>query len=387
MDYGKNNFMKKVLLIFGTRPEAIKMLPLFLELKASICFDPIICLSGQHKELLNQVLELFNVKPDYNLSIMKKDQDLFSITSDILLGLKDILQSEKPDLVMVHGDTTTSMAAALSSFYLNIPVAHIEAGLRSNNSRSPFPEEMNRNITSKLATYHFSPTAENRKNLLDEGINGKSIFVTGNTGIDALKYIISKSKNNLKNSNIGYDIDRLNKDKKMILITGHRRENFGSGFERVFKAIKKLTEKYIDCDFVYPMHLNPNVRKSIFNIFSGETHKNLFLIEPLNYVDFVRIMQNSYLILSDSGGIQEEAPSLGKPVLVMRENTERPEGINIGTCKLVGTSEEKIISEVSRLIEDSEYYNSFSKITNPYGEGKSSKRILEILMKIYEKAN
>ncbi|MBL6590151.1 MAG: UDP-N-acetylglucosamine 2-epimerase (non-hydrolyzing) [Flavobacteriaceae bacterium] len=379
--------MKKVLLIFGTRPEAIKMLPLFLELKASIIFEPIICLSGQHKELLNQVLELFDVKPDYNLSIMKKDQDLFSITSDILLGLKDILQSEKPDLVMVHGDTTTSMAAALSSFYLNIPVAHIEAGLRSNNSRSPFPEEMNRNITSKLATYHFSPTAENRENLLDEGINGESIFVTGNTGIDALKYIISQSKKNLKNSNIGYDLDRLNKGKKMVLITGHRRENFGSGFERVFKAIKKLTEKYIDCDFVYPMHLNPNVRKSIFNTFSSEKHKNLFLIEPLNYFDFVRIMQNSYLILSDSGGIQEEAPSLGKPVLVMRENTERPEGIESGTCKLVGTSEEKIISEVSKLIEDSEYYNSFSKITNPYGEGKSSKRILEILMKIYEKAN
>ena len=379
--------MKKVLLIFGTRPEAIKMLPLFLELKASIFFHPMICLSGQHKELLNQVLEIFNVKPDYNLSIMKKNQDLFSITSDILLKLKEILEFEKPDLVMVHGDTTTSMAAALSSFYLNIPVAHIEAGLRSHNSRSPFPEEMNRNITSKLATYHFSPTAENRKNLLNESINGKSIFVTGNTGIDALKYIIIQSKNNLKNSNIGYDIDRLNKGKKMILITGHRRENFGLGFERVFKAIKKLAEKYIDCDFVYPMHLNPNVRKSIFNIFSGNTCKNLFLIEPINYVDFVCMMQSSYLILSDSGGIQEEAPSLGKPVLVMRENTERPEGIEAGTCKLVGTNEGKIISEVSMLVENSEYYNSFSKITNPYGEGNASNLILENLIKIYEKAN
>jgi UDP-N-acetylglucosamine 2-epimerase (non-hydrolysing) len=375
--------MKKILLIFGTRPEAIKMLPLFLELKESAFFYPVICLTGQHKELLDQVLEIFNVKPEYNLSIMKKNQDLFSITSDILLNLRDILGIEKPDLVMVHGDTTTSMAAALSSFYLNIPVAHVEAGLRSHNSSSPFPEEMNRNITSKIATYHFSPTSENRKNLLNEGINEKTIFVTGNTGIDALKYVINNSKDDLKNPNIGYDIKRLNKGKKMILITGHRRENFGLGFERVFMAIKKLSEKYIDCDFVYPMHLNPNVRKSISDIFSGNTPKNLFLIEPLNYVDFVCVMQNSYLILSDSGGIQEEAPSLGKPVLVMRENTERPEGIGEGTCKLVGTSEEKIISEVSMLIEDYEYYNSFSKITNPYGEGKASKKIIKVLVKIF----
>jgi UDP-N-acetylglucosamine 2-epimerase (non-hydrolysing) len=288
---------------------------------------------------------------------------------------------------MVHGDTTTSMSAALSSFYLNIPVAHIEAGLRSHNLRNPFPEEMNRNITSKLATYHFSPTVENRKNLLEEGINGESIFVTGNTGIDALKYIISKPQSNTINSNIGYDINRLNKSKKMILITGHRRENFGKGFERVFTAIKKMSEKFINCDFVYPMHLNPNVRKSISNIFSAYTPKNLFLIEPLNYIDFVYMMKNSYLILTDSGGVQEEAPSLGKPVLVMRENTERPEGINAGTCKLVGTNEQKIVSEVSKLIEDSQYYNSFSKITNPYGEGDASKSILKNLIKIYEKAN
>ncbi len=371
--------MKKVLFVFGTRPEAIKMLPLFLEFKNSAFFYPVICLTGQHKELLDQVLDIFNVKPEYNLSIMKKNQDLFSITSDILLNLKDILGIEKPDLVMVHGDTTTSMAAALSSFYLNIPVAHVEAGLRSHNSRSPFPEEMNRNITSKIATYHFSPTVENKKNLLKEGINKSSIFITGNTGIDSLKYVVETYIKKSNSIDFGYDLDRLKFDKKMILITGHRRENFGVGFDQIFKAIKKLAEKYPNCDFVYPMHLNPNVRESIFNVFSEFKNNNLFLIEPLNYIDFVNMMQNSYLILTDSGGIQEEAPSLGKPVLVMRENTERPEGLSAGTCKLVGTDEKKIIQQVSRLIEDESYYNDFSKITNPYGNGNSSKKIVSIL--------
>ena len=280
---------------------------------------------------------------------------------------------------MVHGDTTTSMAAALSSFYLNIPVAHVEAGLRSHNSRSPFPEEMNRNITSKIATYHFSPTVENKKNLLKEGINKSSIFITGNTGIDSLKYVVETYIKKSNSIDFGYDLDRLKFDKKMILITGHRRENFGVGFDQIFKAIKKLAEKYPNCDFVYPMHLNPNVRESIFNVFSEFKNNNLFLIEPLNYIDFVNMMQNSYLILTDSGGIQEEAPSLGKPVLVMRENTERPEGLSAGTCKLVGTDEKKIIQQVSRLIEDESYYNDFSKITNPYGNGNSSKKIVSIL--------
>ena len=358
------------------------MLPLFIELKKSLLFDPIICLTGQHKELLNQVLDIFNVEPDYNLSIMKKNQDLFSITSDILLKLKKVLKIENPDLVMVHGDTTTSMAAALSSFYLNIPVAHVEAGLRSHNSRSPFPEEMNRNITSKLATFHFSPTDENKNNLLGEGINKELIFVTGNTGIDALKFILNQSKDKFKIVDFGYDLNRLSSEKKIILITGHRRENFGKGFESIFLSIKKLAEKFIDCDFVYPMHLNPNVRESISNIFSGTNLKNLFLLEPLNYTNFIFMMHNSYLILTDSGGIQEEAPSLGKPVLVLRENTERPEGINAGTCKLVGSDEKKIIFEVSKLLEDLDYYNSFSKIANPYGEGKSSIKITEILKKI-----
>lgn len=361
------------------------MLPLFLELKRSKEFSPIICLTGQHRELIDPVLEIFDVIPKYNLSIMKPNQNLFTLTSEILLQLKEVLEIETPDLVMVHGDTTTSMAAALSSFYLKIPVAHIEAGLRSFNKLSPFPEEANRNITSKIATFHFSPTTENKANLLEEGINPDLIYVTGNTGIDALS-VISKKINlsNLALSINSYDLTRLNKEKKLVLVTGHRRENFGGGFENIFKALKNLVEKYPETDFVYPMHLNPNVRKAINNIFSDTNFKNLFLIEPVGYFDFVQLMKKSFLILTDSGGIQEEAPSLGKPVLVMRENTERPEGINTGTCILVGTDKLKIIKTVSKLIDDEIYYKTFSKITNPYGDGQASKKILEYLMGIFK---
>ncbi len=371
---------KKILLVFGTRPEAIKMLPLYLELLESVDYYPIICLTGQHKELLKPVLDVFNVKPKYNLALMKHNQDLFSITSDILISLKDVFKIEEPDLVMVHGDTTTSMSAALSSFYFKIPVAHIEAGLRSHDKHSPFPEELNRNLTSKIANYHFAPTNLNRDNLLNEGIDKSSIYVTGNTGIDALKYMIQKLSITEQNDfDIQYDLSRLSDQRKLILITGHRRENFGEGFKNIFISLKELANKYPQHDFVYPMHLNPNVRNTAADVFSDIIPQNLFLIDPLGYVDFIRLMQNSYLILTDSGGIQEEAPALGKPVLVMRENTERPEGINIGTCILVGTDKLKIIKEVSKLLDDQKYYKQISKISNPFGNGESSKRIVKYL--------
>lgn len=374
---------KKVLLVFGTRPEAIKMIPIYFELiKNSANFEPIICLTGQHKELIEPVLKIFNIKAKYDLAIMKKNQDLFSITSDILVKTKSIFQKEKPDIVLVHGDTTTSISAALSAFYLNIPVGHIEAGLRSFNNLSPFPEELNRKLTAQIATLHFSPTKKNKKNLLLEGIGGDKIHVVGNTGIDSLKNILKLIKNSRVNIklNLGYEISRVHGQKRMILVTGHRRENFGAGFENILKSIKFLTEKYPDVDFVYPMHLNPNIREPILKLFGDETPKNLYLIEPLDYFDFVNFMQKATLILTDSGGVQEEAPSLGKPVLVMRENTERPEGINLGTCRLVGTDQNKIITEVSRILEDDTYYKSFSKIDNPYGDGNSSKKIINILM-------
>lgn len=385
--------MKKVMLVFGTRPEAIKMAPLVKEFqKHKDYFEVIVCVTGQHREMLDQVLNLFEITPDYDLNIMKQGQDLYDVTSKVLTGMRDVFKKVIPDIVLVHGDTTTSTAAALAAFYQQIPVGHVEAGLRTHNIYSPWPEEMNRQLTGRIATYHFSPTTLSKENLLKEGINENNILVTGNTVIDALYMVVEKIKNNnilsLELNNIlkesGYDINRITGNKKVVLITGHRRENFGDGFISICKAIKTLSIKYPNVDFVYPMHLNPNVRKPIHEIF-GEDLSNLnnaFFIEPLEYLSFVYLMEKSSIVLTDSGGIQEEAPGLGKPVLVMRDTTERPEALNAGTVKLVGTNYDKIIEEVSMLLENNEYYDLMSKAVNPYGDGYSSKRIVEYLLNL-----
>lgn len=379
--------MKTILLVFGTRPEAIKMAPLVKEFqKASHEFKTLVCVTGQHREMLDQVLHIFDIKPDYDLNIMKQGQDLYDVTSRVLLGMRDVLKEVHPDVVLVHGDTTTSTAAALAAFYQQIPVGHVEAGLRTNNIYSPWPEEMNRQITGRISTYHFAPTDLSKKNLLAEDIAEEAITVTGNTVIDALYMVVDKIKTddalsaNLKTvlSNSGYDVNRLSDGRKMVLITGHRRENFGDGFISMCKAIKTLTEKYRDIDFVYPMHLNPNVRKPIHEIF-GESLSdlgNIFFIEPLEYLSFVYLMEKSTVILTDSGGIQEEAPGLGKPVLVMRDTTERPEALEAGTVKLVGTDYDKIVHEVSKLLDNQEYYDGMSKAVNPYGDGMACSRIV-----------
>ncbi len=382
--------MKKIMLVFGTRPEAIKMAPLVKQFqKDTKNFKTIVCVTAQHRQMLDQVLNLFEIKPDYDLDIMQQGQDLYDITSRVLTGIKQVLVSEKPDVVLVHGDTTTTMAASLAAFYQQIPVGHVEAGLRTNNIYSPFPEEINRQITGRISTYHFAPTSLSKQNLLKENVNDKNIFVTGNTVIDALYWVVDKIKNNeslqqeLSNQilSFGYDVARLNNNKKLVLITGHRRENFGDGFISICKAIKTLNKKYSNVDFVYPMHLNPNVRKPIQQVFGTDTPKNMFFIEPLDYLPFVYLMEKSYLILTDSGGIQEEAPGLGKPVLVMRNTTERPEAVDAGTVKLVGTDYNKIIQETSKLLEDEQYYNTMSKAINPYGDGKACERIIGVLRK------
>ena len=379
--------MKTILLVFGTRPEAIKMAPLVKEFqKASHESKTLVCVTGQHREMLDQVLHIFDIKPDYDLNIMKQGQDLYDVTSRVLLGMRDVLKEVHPDVVLVHGDTTTSTAAALAAFYQQIPVGHVEAGLRTHNIYSPWPEEMNRQITGRISTYHFAPTDLSKKNLLAEDIAEEAITVTGNTVIDALYMVVDKIKTddalsaNLKTvlSNSGYDVNRLSDGRKMVLITGHRRENFGDGFISMCKAIKTLTEKYRDIDFVYPMHLNPNVRKPIHEIF-GESLSdlgNIFFIEPLEYLSFVYLMEKSTVILTDSGGIQEEAPGLGKPVLVMRDTTERPEALEAGTVKLVGTDYDKIVHEVSKLLDNQEYYDGMSKAVNPYGDGMACSRIV-----------
>jgi UDP-N-acetylglucosamine 2-epimerase (non-hydrolysing) len=378
--------MKKILIVFGTRPEAIKMAPLVKTFQADISnFETVVCVTAQHREMLDQVLEIFNIVPDYDLNIMQQGQDLYDITSKILLGMKNILLKTKPDTVFVHGDTTTSMATALAAFYQQIPVAHVEAGLRTYNIYSPWPEEMNRQITGRIATYHFTPTALSRQNLLKEGINTENITVTGNTVIDALYLIVDEIEKNarLKQTirssllSIGYDVNRLFDKKKMVLITGHRRENFGEGFINICKAIKFLSEKYKNVDFVYPMHLNPNVRKPIQEVF-GNLHaiNNMFFIEPLDYLNFIYLMKLSTIVLTDSGGIQEEAPGLGKPVLVMRDTTERPEAIEAGTVKLVGTDYNRVVEEVSKLIDDKSYYIQMSMAVSPYGDGKACQRII-----------
>ena len=381
--------MKKIMLVFGTRPEAIKMCPLVKEFqKHPQEFETIVCVTGQHREMLDQVLKIFDVKPDFDLNIMKQGQDLTDVTARVLTGLRDIFKECRPDVVLVHGDTTTSTAGALAAFYAQIPVGHVEAGLRTHNLYSPWPEEMNRQVTGRISTYNFSPTPLSEKNLIEEKAMGK-IYVTGNTVIDALHYVVDKLKKDEAIAkeqdavllNAGYDVARLADGKKLVLITGHRRENFGDGFIRMVTAMKDLSEKYPEVDFVYPMHLNPNVRKPIHEVFGEDlTRPNFFFIEPLQYLEFVHLMSKATVVLTDSGGIQEEAPGLGKPVLVMRDTTERPEALEAGTVKLVGTDYDKIVSEVSQLLEDQAYYDKMSKAVNPYGDGLACGRIVDALI-------
>ena len=414
--------MKTVMLVFGTRPEAIKMAPLVKEFqKHTDTFKTVVCVTGQHRQMLDQVLQLFEITPDYDLNIMKQGQDLYDVTARVLVGMRDVLKEAQPDVVLVHGDTTTSTAAALAAFYQQIPVGHVEAGLRTHNIYSPWPEEMNRQITGRIATYNFAPTALSRENLLREGVEDKLITVTGNTVIDALHIVVDKIKEDkelnttLKNilAKNGYNVERLKDGKKLVLITGHRRENFGDGFINMCTAIRDLTQKYPEVDFVYPMHLNPNVRKPIHEVFGcpspalpqregdnkdtitkiketlsttspmggGKVGANMFFIEPLEYLEFVYLMEQSTIVLTDSGGIQEEAPGLGKPVLVMRDTTERPEALAAGTVKLVGTNYQKIVDEVSHLLDDQAHYNTMSHAVNPYGDGKACGRIVETLSK------
>ena len=380
--------MKKVMLVFGTRPEAIKMCPLVKEFqKRSDEMETIVCVTGQHREMLDQVLKIFDVKPDIDLNIMKQGQDLTDVTVRILSGMRDVFKTSKPDVVLVHGDTSTSTAAALAAFYAQIPVGHVEAGLRTRNIYSPWPEEMNRQITGRIATYNFSPTPLSAENLREEKVQG-NIYVTGNTVIDALHMVVEKLKSDEALAReqdkvlleAGYDVSRLANGKKLVLITGHRRENFGDGFIRMVTAMKDLSEKYTDVDFVYPMHLNPNVRKPIHEVFGEDlTRPNFFFIEPLQYLEFVHLMSKSTIVLTDSGGIQEEAPGLGKPVLVMRDTTERPEALKSGTVHLVGTDYDKIMTEVSTLLDDPEAYARMSQAVNPYGDGQACRRIVDTI--------
>ena len=376
------------MLVFGTRPEAIKMCPLVKEFqKYPTEFETIVCVTGQHREMLDQVLTIFDVKPDFDLNIMKQGQDLYDVTARVLTGMRDVFKECKPDVVLVHGDTTTSTAAALAAFYQQIPVGHVEAGLRTHNIYSPWPEEMNRQITGRIATYNFSPTPLSESNLKEEKAHGE-IFVTGNTVIDALHMVVDKLKNDATLAkeqekvlaDAGYDVTRLAGGKKLVLITGHRRENFGEGFISMVTAMKDLSEKYPEVDFVYPMHLNPNVRKPIHEVFGEDlTRPNFFFIEPLQYLEFVYLMEKSTVVLTDSGGIQEEAPGLGKPVLVMRDTTERPEALKSGTVHLVGTNHDLIVSEVSTLLDDAAAYEKMSKAVNPYGDGLACGRIVDAL--------
>ena len=395
--------MKKVLLVFGTRPEAIKMCPLVKEFqKHPESFETVVCVTGQHREMLDQVLQIFDVKPDYDLNIMKQGQDLYDVTARVLTGMRDVLDTVKPDVVLVHGDTTTSMAAAMAAFYRQIPVGHVEAGLRTHNLYSPWPEEMNRQVTGRIAEYDFAPTPLSRQNLLDESVPEEKITVTGNTVIDALHWVVGKIEKDKHLSEVladnlmkaGYDTSRIeipgragnDGKRRLVLITGHRRENFGEGFVSMCRAIRDLARKYPEVDFVYPMHLNPNVRKPIKQVFGEmadqvghDEKKNLFFIEPLDYLDFVYLMSRSYIVLTDSGGIQEEAPGLGKPVLVMRDTTERPEALDAGTVRLVGTDYDRIMNEVSALLDDRDHYETMSHAVNPYGDGKACPRIVEKL--------
>lgn len=382
--------MKKIMLVFGTRPEAIKMAPLVKEFqKHPDTFQTIVCVTGQHREMLDQVLNIFDIRPDFDLNIMKQGQDLYDVTARVLTGMRDVLREAQPDVVLVHGDTTTSTAAALAAFYQQIPVGHVEAGLRTHNILSPWPEEMNRQITGRIASYHFAPTALSRQNLLQENVDDALITVTGNTVIDALYWVVDRIKNDRSLDaeleevlrHAGYDVNRLADGRPLVLITGHRRENFGDGFINMCTAIKQLTERYPNVDFVYPMHLNPNVRRPIHEVFGDNLSNlgNMHFIEPLEYLSFVYLMEKSTIVLTDSGGIQEEAPGLGKPVLVMRDTTERPEALEAGTVKLVGTDREKIFNEVSTLLDDAAAYARMSQAVNPYGDGLACSRIVERL--------
>lgn len=382
---------KTILLVFGTRPEAIKMAPLVKELQSEPDkFKTVVCVTAQHRQMLDQVLHIFDIVPDYDLDIMKPNQDLYDVTSRVLLGIRDVLKEVQPDVVLVHGDTTTSTAAALAAFYQQIPVGHVEAGLRTHNIYSPWPEEMNRQVTGRITTHHFAPTPLAKQNLLRENVAENQIIVTGNTVIDALHIVTKRLAEDaeLQQSvrgeleEFGYDVNRLDKGRKLLLITGHRRENFGEGFLNICHAIKNLAERYPDTDFVYPVHLNPNVRKPVFEILGDGAEKNIFLIEPLQYLPFVYMMERSYLILTDSGGVQEEAPGLGKPVLVMRNTTERPEAVEAGTVLLVGTNYEKIVGEVSTLLDDAEAYRKMSQAVNPYGDGLACERISAFLANV-----
>lgn len=383
--------MKKVMLVFGTRPEAIKMAPLVKEFQRHTAyFETIVCVTGQHRQMLDQVLDIFGIKPDYDLNIMKQGQDLYDVTARVLTGMRDVFKEVQPDVVLVHGDTTTSTAAALAAFYQQIPVGHVEAGLRTHNIYSPWPEEMNRQITGRIATYNFAPTSLSRENLVAEGIDEAKITVTGNTVIDALHWVVDKIRQdkNLsdeladKLNKSGYSTSCLEDGRRLVLVTGHRRENFGEGFISICRGLKHLAEKYPDVDFVYPMHLNPNVRRPIHEVFgenSGDLG-NMHFIEPLEYLSFVYLMEKSTIVLTDSGGIQEEAPGLGKPVLVMRDTTERPEAVTAGTVKLVGTDYDRIVSEVSALLDDKTYYDKMSHAVNPYGDGLACGRIVKTFM-------
>lgn len=382
--------MKKIMLVFGTRPEAIKMAPLVKEFqKHPDTFQTIVCVTGQHREMLDQVLNIFDIRPDFDLNIMKQGQDLYDVTARVLTGMRDVLREAQPDVVLVHGDTTTSTAAALAAFYQQIPVGHVEAGLRTHNILSPWPEEMNRQITGRIASYHFAPTTLSRQNLLQEYVDDANITVTGNTVIDALYWVVDRIKNDRSLDaeleevlrRAGYDVNRLADGRPLVLITGHRRENFGDGFINMCTAIKQLTERYPNADFVYPMHLNPNVRRPIHEVFGDDLSNlgNMHFIEPLEYLSFVYLMEKSTIVLTDSGGIQEEAPGLGKPVLVMRDTTERPEALEAGTVKLVGTDREKIFNEVSTLLDDAAAYARMSQAVNPYGDGLACSRIVERL--------
>lgn len=383
--------MKTILLVFGTRPEAIKMAPLVKTLQAQPeKFRTIVCVTAQHRQMLDQVLRIFDIAPDYDLDIMKPNQDLYDVTTRVLIGMRDVLKEVQPDVVLVHGDTTTSTAAALAAFYLQIPVGHVEAGLRTHNIYSPWPEEMNRQLTGRIAAYHFAPTPLAKHNLLRENVAENRIIVTGNTVIDALHIVTKRlaEDTELQQSvkgelaEFGYDVNRLNNRRKLVLITGHRRENFGEGFLNICHAIKNLAERYPDTDFVYPVHLNPNVRKPVFEILGDGAEKNIFLIEPLQYLPFVYMMERSYLILTDSGGVQEEAPGLGKPVLVMRNTTERPEAVEAGTVLLVGTNRAKIEQGVIDLMETPEVYRKMSEAVNPYGDGLACSRICDYLANV-----
>lgn len=386
--------MKKILVVFGTRPEAIKMSPLVKTLNKYPELETKVCVTGQHRQMLDQVLSIFDIKPDYDLNIMKEGQDLYDVTSRVILGMRDVLAETMPDIVLVHGDTTTSTAAALAAFYKQIPVGHVEAGLRTWNMYSPWPEEMNRQITGRIATYHFAPTPLSRENLIKENVPASHIITTGNTVIDALFWVTDKIKNDKNLSATldkkllasGYNIKRLENGRRLVLVTGHRRENFGDGFLNICKALKHLKEKHTNVDFVYPMHLNPNVRMPIHQIFGEKLSDlgNMFFIEPLEYLSFVHLMEKSFIVLTDSGGIQEEAPGLGKPVLVMRDTTERPEAVSAGTVKLVGTDFEKIVSGISILLDRQEEYMKMSNAVNPYGDGQACKRIATFLKSVQQ---